>query len=580
MNDGIAGDIIQQMRKMEQAQSQHRRCSRQHHCRRHARVYESDIDDYDFDDEGSSLSSSSSSSPQSAGERFEKSRPIMIEWMYMNSDILDLNHSVVPTATYYVDRLIGASSASSSSSEHDDDVEEEEEESADVVVLISNKKQYQLLCLTALHVAMKLYEEQNEKMLYMEHLLHDLGRDMYTQEDVEDMEWKIISTLNWKLHPPTTNCFLEQYIQVLLDNCCSSNKSQNHDEDVSNDDDIAITECISEIKAHCQLLLHLYTIQYDCNISNGKGVRKTEATSSPSIVAYASILWTVHHLTNTPSSSKNDIDIDEEMLQLFENKKFQSSMQYIAKLLFVKDMKEDYYEQVEDAMMLLAKYQYRHDKKKKIEKRVQQKQYEQEQKQQQQRLQDYDDVDDEAAYVSIVASNKYEEYEYDDDDDDDNTSTTAEDLSNWNSSSASSFGYDLHDSTTTTTAIENDTSIICTNDKTDMQHSSTDNTVVAGGDSGKRRRKSSSSLLSAASSSSSSKFTTKLRRSWTPSSGVIPNKTHSPPPPPQVVPHAVRTSSSSASSSDGSTTTPSSVNSNKKKKKSGMIKKVKTILLR
>jgi Cyclin, N-terminal domain/Cyclin, C-terminal domain len=68
-----------------------------------------------------------------------------------------------------------------------------------------------LASLTTLHIAIKLYDTKKIKLS----TLANLSRGQFTSRDIEMMEWKILSALRWKLHPPTPYTFVEHILLFL-----------------------------------------------------------------------------------------------------------------------------------------------------------------------------------------------------------------------------------------------------------------------------------------------------------------------------------------------------------------------------
>ena len=68
-----------------------------------------------------------------------------------------------------------------------------------------------LTSLTTLHIAIKLHESKKVKI----NTLANLSRGQFGPEHIEEMEWKILSALQWKLHPATQYAFVS-YLLLLL----------------------------------------------------------------------------------------------------------------------------------------------------------------------------------------------------------------------------------------------------------------------------------------------------------------------------------------------------------------------------
>jgi len=113
-------------------------------------------------------------------------RQRIVEWMYGVVDHCSLRRGSVATATYYLDLCVERG-------------------------LIKSREEFQLAAMTALQIAIKLCDSTVVKLQSMV----ALGRGLFTEEDVINMESKMLSTLNWMMHPPTPVCFLRQFLRLL-----------------------------------------------------------------------------------------------------------------------------------------------------------------------------------------------------------------------------------------------------------------------------------------------------------------------------------------------------------------------------
>jgi len=69
-----------------------------------------------------------------------------------------------------------------------------------------SKKDFQLASMTSLHLAVKLYEHRELRML----TLTELSRGLFSLEDMVNMEKNMLKELDWMVHPPTSVCFIRQ----------------------------------------------------------------------------------------------------------------------------------------------------------------------------------------------------------------------------------------------------------------------------------------------------------------------------------------------------------------------------------
>jgi hypothetical protein len=126
-------------------------------------------------------------------------RPVMVSWMFSVIDAFSLMPEIVTTAIYYLDAC-GPTIP---------------------------KEDYPLMAMAALNVAVKCHET---KMFPLDQLVELMGgtssssggkraQHRYVPEDVIEMERTILRASQWKLHPPTAHEFLNQFVEVLPDEC-------------------------------------------------------------------------------------------------------------------------------------------------------------------------------------------------------------------------------------------------------------------------------------------------------------------------------------------------------------------------
>jgi hypothetical protein len=128
---------------------------------------------------------------------YDSWRPVMVSWMFSVIDAFTLMPEIVTTAIYYLD-TVGPS--------------------------VPNED-FPLLTMAALNVGVKCHET---KMFPLDQLVELMGgsttgsnkrEHRYTPEGVIEMERTILRLSQWKLHPPTAHEFLNQYVEVLSDDC-------------------------------------------------------------------------------------------------------------------------------------------------------------------------------------------------------------------------------------------------------------------------------------------------------------------------------------------------------------------------
>jgi hypothetical protein len=116
-------------------------------------------------------------------------RQQIVEWMYTLVKYCDLRHESAAAASYYLD--VAAERG-----------------------LIRSPNDYQLGAMTALYLALKVYDSPSMRVVKLSSLVK-LGNGEFQEQDVLQMERDLVTLLDWHLNPPTPNCFLQQYLTLL-----------------------------------------------------------------------------------------------------------------------------------------------------------------------------------------------------------------------------------------------------------------------------------------------------------------------------------------------------------------------------
>ena len=150
-------------------------------------------------------------------------RQQIIEWMYTLVKCCNLQHSSAAAASYFLD--VAASAAAVSSPE-----KEEEGSGGLLGLLIQSPDDYQLVAMTSLYVALKMYDTPSHKrsLIKLQSLVQ-LGNGDFTEEDILQMELDLLNGFQWNLCPPTPNCFLYQYLSLLPAGTSQHTKSRIED---------------------------------------------------------------------------------------------------------------------------------------------------------------------------------------------------------------------------------------------------------------------------------------------------------------------------------------------------------------
>uniref|UniRef100_A0A6U5JPH2 Cyclin-like domain-containing protein n=1 Tax=Corethron hystrix TaxID=216773 RepID=A0A6U5JPH2_9STRA len=71
------------------------------------------------------------------------------------------------------------------------------------------EKKIQLVSMSSLYIAVKLYEGHNHNLTAV--TLASLSRGLFSVNDIIVMEKVILELLSWKVHPPTASCFIRDF---------------------------------------------------------------------------------------------------------------------------------------------------------------------------------------------------------------------------------------------------------------------------------------------------------------------------------------------------------------------------------
>lgn len=117
-------------------------------------------------------------------------RTKMCSWYYEMSNFLKISPSTASRAMYYLDRFMGC-------------------DSPHAATAFRLRDEYQLVALTALFIAIKLYDRLNIMPCHVSYL----SRGRYTSEEVISMEIVILKSLEWKV----TSANKLDYAELILD---------------------------------------------------------------------------------------------------------------------------------------------------------------------------------------------------------------------------------------------------------------------------------------------------------------------------------------------------------------------------
>lgn len=230
-------------------------------------------------------------------------RRLLIEWMFFVVDHCSLQRQSVGAAAFFLDIAMSRG-------------------------LIQTREEHQLAAATALQLSLKTFDSAVIKL----DKLVKLGRGLFTEDDVVRMEYKILVSLNWHLHPPSTYCFLRQY-ERLLPSSISKTTRDMIDE---------VTQVVAELTvsdhkynkippsvvAYSAILMAMELIdhsdfpvhQRQCFISNMSTTAKLESDSTEVLKAFEDLKQTldtsaklqdlIDSLSSTAQRAKSEDELD------------------------------------------------------------------------------------------------------------------------------------------------------------------------------------------------------------------------------------------------------------------------------
>ena len=120
----------------------------------------------------------------------EECRVKMCEWCYQVVDFCKFRRETVSISMSFLDRFLASPKGR---------------------YALFDRKDYQLVAMTTLYMAIKLHEP-----LEMEtSLLADLSRGAYTELEITLMEQSILDALNWRIQGPTILSFVQHFLALL-----------------------------------------------------------------------------------------------------------------------------------------------------------------------------------------------------------------------------------------------------------------------------------------------------------------------------------------------------------------------------
>lgn len=179
----------------------------------------------------------------------ETCRMKMSQWCYQVVDFAKFRRDTVSIAMNLLDRFL-------CTHPHNDAANE----------ALNSRKVYQLASMTTLYMAIKIFEPVTMEI----DVFTQLSRGCYNADDFVTMEQSVLSALNWRMNGPTIMNFIELYLSVLPMNRTINDKN--------------IAKVLSVVWSRSKYQSELATLNYEF------------VTKKPSVVAFAAIINSIHHV--------------------------------------------------------------------------------------------------------------------------------------------------------------------------------------------------------------------------------------------------------------------------------------------
>jgi len=177
-----------------------------------------------------------------------------------------------------IDRFLSQSSKSTTMSDDDNSLPPSSS-STTTQLYLTNRKQYQLLSMSSLYIAIKAHEP----IAFASDMFASMSNGLYTISDIEEMECYILKTLQWNINCPTNVQFAYHVLSLIYKHLQSSVSVDDGEESSSVVDESTWCFILDETRFQIEYALRDYSLS---NIERG------------STVALASILNALDRVTN------------------------------------------------------------------------------------------------------------------------------------------------------------------------------------------------------------------------------------------------------------------------------------------
>jgi len=130
---------------------------------------------------------------QVSGPSFEidsKCREAMVQWCYQCCDFCSFSYESVEFTVSFLDRFMMTEEG---------------------LECLKSDFLFQLATMACLYIAVKMHEPE----IMSSKIVAKLSHGLYTVQQVEQMELKIMQALNWRLNPPTASAFVREFLELM-----------------------------------------------------------------------------------------------------------------------------------------------------------------------------------------------------------------------------------------------------------------------------------------------------------------------------------------------------------------------------
>jgi len=200
-------------------------------------------------------------------------REQICEWCYRVVDYFDISREVVAIALSFLDRFLAACSC--------------------------DRRTYKLAATTALFLAVKVHDEAHKRINFLS-VLANLSRGEFEERHVTEMERLMLRALGFRVHPPTTVAFIN-HIMLLPPFSIAEPQEEDHHSSTTTTSD--------PLQMRLPRGLSRQIFDTACFYSELAVLDYSFVTTSPSLLAFASIMEAMHRHDIPPKAYKLFSDI-------------------------------------------------------------------------------------------------------------------------------------------------------------------------------------------------------------------------------------------------------------------------------